>query len=429
MFSLVTFTLGGLALAGGATSCNRTSARAAEPVPPAEAAGAHLGHDHAEHAPGRPPAGETASCAEHAVPESECAICRPDDALRLTAGQAMKVRLPDPKSAELLGIEVAPAQATSRAEAVRCFAEITFDQNRLAQITVPADGIVHHVAADLGEAVREDQLLAAVSSAEITATVVKAVLSHQTLERERKLRVGAVTSEQALQEAEAAHRAACQQALTYGFGEARIAELGRTPEEPVYLELRAPFAGEVVGRSAIRGARVAAGASLFAVADRSAMWAMLHVPEPELACLQAGQEVELEADGLPGQVFRGRLTWVAPAIDPDTRLGRARAEIPNPDGRLRDRMFGRARVRTGPAAPAVVVPAGAVQRVERRSFIFVQRAPGLFDARAIETGPAADGWVEIRAGLAAAEPVAITHTFALKSAMLMSRLGEGCADD
>lgn len=450
-------TAGGFAAAVLLSSCNRSAAepaaehdehdhRAHAANPPKQAGGASAddccepavgskaagnaddGHDHHAHDAADAPA-EAGQCGEHGVAEAECAICRPDDALRLAAGQGMKVRLPHPNSAELLGISVAPAQAAELADGVSCFAELTFDQNRLAQITVPADGIIHRIEADLGEVVQEDQLLASVSSAEITATVAKAVLTHQTLERERKLRVGAVTSEQALQEAEATHRAACQLARTYGFTEARIEELGRTPDEPVYLELRAPFAGEVVARAAVRGARVSSGASLFSVADRSKMWAMLQVPESEIGRLQAGQEVDIQVDALPGRAFQGRLTWVGPGIDPHTRLGQARAEVANADGQLRDRMFGRARIHTRAAATAVVVPAGAVQRVDGRSFVFVHREAGLYEVRAVESGPITDGRIEIRAGLAAAERVATTHTFAIKSAMLMSRLGEGCADD
>jgi len=92
-------------------------------------------------------------------------------------------------------------------------------------------------------------------------------------------------------------------------------------------------------------------------------------------------------------------------------------------------MFARARILTRRTDKALLVPAAAVQYVEGKPLVFVPLADDLFDARAIQIGTKSDGHLQVLAGLAPQEPVAITHTFALKSALLMSRLGAGCADD
>lgn len=409
------------------SGCARSTAESAAPAPVSHASHDH-DHDHAAHAATASPA-VAGQCTEHGVPEAECAVCRPDDAARLQPGESMKVRLSSSESARLIGIETAAAETGEVSAGVTCFGELTFNQNRLARIPAPAGGILHEVRVDLGDQVTENQTVARIWSAEIADTVAKAVLTHQTVERQRRLRAGDVTSEQALHEAEAAHRSACQQARTFGFNEADIEALGRSPEEPVYLELRAPFAGEIVERSAVRGARIDAGAPLFTVADRATMWAMLQVPETELPRLQVGQVVQVEVDALPGRAFTGRLTSIGAAIDEHTRRGRARAEIDNAAGQLRDRMYARAQIITRREASAVLVPSAAVQRIGGKPFVFVQRSEELFDVRAVELGAAAGGRTEVRAGLAAREPVAVRHAFAVKSAMLMSRLGEGCADD
>ena len=131
-------------------------------------------------------------------------------------------------------------------------------------------------------------------------------MSHQTLDRERKLRADRVTSEAALQEAEATHRAACQQLRTLGFTEEQIDEMGAKPQEQVLMEVRAPFAGEIVERMAVRGSLVEAGKPLFTLVDHSTVWAMLQVPEATLARVKVGQAVELRVDSLPGKVFTGQ---------------------------------------------------------------------------------------------------------------------------
>ena len=132
---------------------------------------------------------------------------------------------------------------------------------------------------------------------------------------------------------------------------------------------------------------------------------------------------------LPEKVFTGKLTWVGPAVDERTRMARARAEFDNPDGLLKDKMFAKARILTRKAEGAMLVPPSAIQHVGGKPFVFVKLAQDLFDARAVQLGAKFDGRLEVLAGLKPQEQVAISHAFAVKSAMLMSRLGAGCADD
>jgi len=368
-------------------------------------------------------------CKEHGVPEAECAVCRPEGAAKLKPGESMKVRLPSTNSMAIVGVQTATPETGAIADAVECVAEVNFNQNKLAQIAAPVSGIIQTVDVDLGTKVEEKQTVAKIWSASIAESVAKAVLSHQTLDRERKLREQRVTSEQALQEAEASHRAACQQLRTLGFTEEQIDEMGHKPQEQVLMEVRAPFAGEIVERMAVRGSLVDAGKPLFTLVDHSTVWAMLQVPEATLARVKVGQAVELRVDSLPGKVFTGKLTWVGPAVDERTRMARARAEFDNPDCLLKDKMFATARIVTRRAEGAMLVPPSAIQHVEGRPFVFVKLAQDLFDARAVTLGAKFNGRLEVLAGLRPEEQVAVSRAFALKSAMLMSRLGAGCADD
>ena len=196
-------------------------------------------------------------CTEHGVPEAQCAVCKPDLAAKLKPGESMKLRLPSTNSAAIVGVQTAIPETGAIADGIECVAEVSFNQNKLAQIAAPVSGIVQTVDADLGTKVEEKQTVAKIWSASIAEAVAKAVLSHQTLDRERKLRTERVTSEKDLQEAEAAHRTACQQLRTLGFTEAQVEELSIRPQEQVLMEIRAPFAGEIVERMAVRGALVA----------------------------------------------------------------------------------------------------------------------------------------------------------------------------
>jgi membrane fusion protein, heavy metal efflux system len=374
----------------------------------------------------KPPAEKM--CDEHGLPEAECGICHPERAAALKPGQGSKIRLPAPDSAALVGVETAPAVIGTLSEGIECYAELAFNQNRLAQIAAPVGGILQSVDADLGARVEENQCVAHIWSATISEAVARAVLTHQSLERERKLRADRVSAEKDLQQAEADHRAACQQLRTLGFSEADVDRMKDKPNDTVYLEVRAPFAGEIVERTAVRGALVEAGKPLFTLADRSVMWAMLNLPESSLGRVKVGQTVELKVESLPGQTFTGKLTWIAAEVDERTRMARARAEFSNPDGLLKARMFARARILVRSAQGAVLVPTSAVYPLEGKPFLFVKLADDLYEARAFTPGVQFDGRLEVLAGLKAQEIVVVNHGFAIKSQWLSSRMGAGCAD-
>jgi membrane fusion protein, heavy metal efflux system len=415
------------------TSCSR------QPEPAGR--GEHDSHNHAkaaaEDSPGDHRQGGvegqvvsvTKMCPEHNVPVAECGICKPRLAATLKTGESAKVRLAAADSASIAGVRMAAPEVGAIADGVECYAEMAFNQNKLAQIAAPVGGIIQEVVADLGQKVEEKQILAKIWSASIAEGVAKAVLTHQTLERERRLRADRVTSEKDLQQAEADHRAACQQARTLGFSEEDIDRMKGSPNIPVYLEVRAPFAGDIVERTAVRGALVDAGKPLFTLADRSVMWAMLNIPEASLGQVKEGQNVELKVESLPGRTFTGKLTWIGAEVDEKSRMAKARAEVANSEGVLKAKMFAQARILMHKKEGAVLLPSSAIQRIEGKSFVFVKVADDLFDARVVRLGAKVDGKVEVAEGLKPQEMVAVEHAFALKSAFLISRLGAGCADD
>jgi cobalt-zinc-cadmium efflux system membrane fusion protein len=390
-------------------------------------------HPNLRPAPGASQAGESTGeslmCEEHGVPEIECGICHPEILTQTQPGAGLKVRLPHPDSARSSGVQIGRAQPGSMTEAIDCYAELSFNQNRLAQIVAPVGGIIQEVPADLGHQVTQNQTVARLWSASIAEAVAKAVLSHQTLDRERRLREQRVTPEQALQEAEATHRAACQQLRTLGFSEEQIDALSSDPAQQVLMDVRAPFAGEIVERNAVLGTLVEPGKSLFTVADRSTMWAMLNVPESALARVETGQTVELHFDSLPEQIFHGTLAWVGAEVDHRTRMARARAEVANPKGQLKANMFARARILTRSTNNALIVPAPAIQQLDGQPLVFVQLAADLFEARRVQIGARSETGIEILHGLKPTDNIAIAQVFPLKSQLLVSRLGAGCAHE
>ncbi len=365
-----------------------------------------------------PPATSALYCRDHKLDESECGNCHPDLLAALAVGKGMKVRMPSKESAAKVGVQIAAPRVGYISDAVECYAEIGFNQNKLAQIAVPVGGIIQSIEVDLGSRVTDGAVLARIGSAEIATAVATARLSQQTLARERTLRAERISSEKDLQEAEAAYQAAHQQLTALGFKD--------LPSETALLELRAPFAGEIVERQAVRGALVEAGTSLFALADLSEMWVTLNVLESQLARLRVGQTVELTVEAIPTQTFRGELTWIGAQVDDRTRMARARGVVANPEGALRANMFAQARILTTASNNAVVIPQSAVQTLDDKSLVFLKLEDDLYEARCVRLGAKQNGQLEVLAGLRPNDQVVVARSYAVKSEMLKARLGAGC---
>jgi len=388
-------------------------------------------------------AGAGLMCNEHGVPEQECGICHPELLAQDPPRQGLKVRLASDASAAKAGVVVATPDVQQMDDGVGCLAELAFNQNKLTKITSLARGVVRSVEVDLGSRVEKGDLLATLTSAtigeaqgEYLRALAENELSETVLERQRSLLAQSISSERDYQEAKAAHQvstAAVRQAhqwlLVLGFDEVQIQALTREQSTPGVLELRAPFEGEIVERTAVLGAVVEEADSLFTLTDTAVLWATVNIPESQVSRVSAGQTVELTVESLPGQTFVGTLTWVSPTVDDRTRMVQGRVEVPNAAGQLKAQMFAYARIATDHADRAVVVPLSAVQNVTGTTVVFVQSFDDLFEARPVTLGAKHDGQVEIVAGLRAQELVVVAGGFALKSQLLASRLGAGCVDE
>ena len=387
--------------------------------------------------------GKGLMCREHGMPESECGICHPELAKELPIGQGLQIRFRSTEAATKAGVVTERPRVGEVAHSVKCYAELTFNQNRLAEITPLVSGMIKSVRVDLGDPVETGDLLATISSIDIAhaqgrflKALAQVQLTRETFRREERLHAKQITSAKDLQEAKAALEsataaleAARQELRTLGFSQQQVQALADDKNAGARLELRAPFDGEIVERNAVQGSMATDGKPLFKLADRSNIWAILKIPESKLRNVQTGQTVKLELEAFPNETFTGRLTWVSAEIDHRTRMAKARAEFPNPSGRLKANMFATAHIQTGAPDQAMLIPSSSIQYVQARPFAFVQVAPDLFSAQRVVLGPKTDGKSAVLAGLDPKDKVVTEGSFAVKSQFLISRLGAGCVHE
>jgi cobalt-zinc-cadmium efflux system membrane fusion protein len=395
------------------------------------AGGHEHGHGHAAATDLDRPVDELfAARCEHGTKAHECAECRYEVGV---------VRVP----ARLVerGLVKKGVVGRQRIEApLTVTGEVKFDERRVAHVAPRVQGAVRAVRVGLGERVRRGQPLielesVGVGEAESEALAARAALrlARTNHDRQEQLRRERISSEkeylQSRQELEAAQiraRAAEEKLGRLGM---TAADLSRARGEG-RLVLRAPADGVVLEMHAVAGELVGPEESVVTIGDTSAVWVWADLPEDRLAGVigERGLRAEVSVKAFPGVAFPGAVDFVAPAMDERTRTLKVRVAVKNPDARLRAGMFANVRIFLPGEEQAVAVPRAAVLEDEGRSFVFVHHHGEYWVRRRVEAGRAWHDWVEVKGGLAGGETVVADGSFLLKSDVLRSKMGAGCAD-
>lgn len=208
--------------------------------------------------------------------------------------------------------------------------------------------------------------------------------------------------EAARQQHQVAVNAAEQSYRSLQAARARVALANKSMADTA---VRAPFAGLVAERAVSIGDYVTKGTRVATVVSTDPLRVELSVPEQAVSLVKVGQPVRLLVDAYPGEEFAATVRFVSPALRADRRALTVEAIARNADGRLKPGLFTTARIEQGSAAPALVVPASAVETVSGTSRVYV-----LQDGKAVERivtlGQRVDDGVEITSGLAGGETVA-----------------------
>lgn len=339
---------------------------------------------------------------------------------------------------QLAGLELATVESRPVSSQISCNGLVGFNENRYAQVRPRVDGILRQIRVDVGATVRGGQELAVVDSAtlgEYKASFVYAVVNvkytEAYCERLRKLAdQQAIPSktlfemEHMLQEQQLDVARARQRLVNLGFSPQQIEKFVAENDTHAELAITAPWDGVLVQRHAVEGEAVSGSAPVFAVADLKTMWIHLMVYESDLSRIHLGQSLTFVPDGLPDQNFDGKVTWISPEVDPQTRTIQVRGEVANSNGALRANMFGKGRLTVISSQDSLVVPPAAVQVHDRRTIVFVPKDAEHFTIRPVEIGIKSGDYWEVKSGLARGEKVVTTGSFELMSNLANDAFGK-----
>ena len=387
----------------------------------------HEGHGHGK----KPEAGEY--CSEHRMMEAEDALCNPDLIIPLLPGQGVLVRLGTPEAAARAGVATVLPQKVASATGPVFPAQTIYSRNGLAQVAALTSGVVQRLHVDVGAAVVKGQVLAEIAStdvssarAELATAQSRLNLAETALRREEQLFAKGISAQQELEQVRAEQEAAV---ATLEQAQQRLALYGAGAKGGgATVALRSPLTGIIAERSIVAGQSILPETPLFTVVNLTSMGIELSLPADRIALAKVGAPIEALFDGMEGERFTGKIVQIAPALDGQTRLLKVLAEVENPQQLLKSGLFGQVRLLGAVAGEALEIPSNAVQMIDGKPFVFIERESDLFELRLVDVGPRRGKFILVEAGVHADEKVVATQGFALKSEVLKSRLGASCAD-
>lgn len=325
----------------------------------------------------------------------------------------------DPDRQQLIGLKTTETSVGPVGGAWRTVGRVAIDETKVRHVNLKVPGFVEKIYVDfVGKKVRKGDPLFSIYSPELLAAQEEYLLALRT-------RSALANAKSDLSEdGDTLVSAARRKLSLWDVPQAEIDRITRTREPTKTLTFTSPASGVVTKKDAVEGMKLDAGAMPYEIVDLSSVWVLADVYESELSRVREGMEARLKLNAYPNREFKGKVVFIDPLLDPQTRTVKVRLTFPNPTGDLRPEMFGEV-VLLGNAREGLRVPQDAVIDSGRQKVVFVALGEGKFQPRVVELGDGDGVFVEVLEGLQAADRVVTRANFLIDSE---SRLRASLAD-
>ncbi len=369
---------------------------------------------------------------------------------------------------KLAEIEVASVERKFVLNEIRMVGKIDFDETRLSYITAWIPGRIDRLFVNYtGITVKKGDHLVELYSPELLSTQQELFESLKNLEAVEYSSI-AEMKENSIQQLNSVR----ERLRLWGLSESQISAIEKSGKPSEHITIYSPISGVVVNKNALEGTYVNTGTQIYTIADLSRVWVKMDAYESDLPWLRYGQEVEFRTETYPGEVFKGKIAFIDPVLDPKTRTVKIRVNLENRERKLKPQMFVRAVVHAkignegkvmdpdlsgkwvSPMHPEIVknhpgkcdvcgmplvraeelgymsvdeikkggplvIPASAPLITGKRAVVYVavKENEGTYEGREIELGPRADNYYIIKAGLSEGEKVVVKGNFKIDSAI------------
>lgn len=302
-----------------------------------------------------------------------------------------------------IGIRTAPVQVRDLSTTVRAVGRVAYDESRLAEVALKFSGWVRELRVDFtGRPVRAGEVLFTAYSPELWSAQQEYIGA---------LRASSDTSMAIHGQSESDMAMAARRRLElWDITPAEIARIARDGKPREALPIVAPVSGVVTEKNIVRGSPFTAGQVLYKIAPLDPAWVIASVYQVDLPLLRVGMTASLANPYLDERSRHGRISFIAPALEAETRTGQVRVEAPNPRGDLKPGMFVNVEFQVA-LGNHLAVPESAVLPTGERRVVFVDIGGGRLAPREVQLGARAGDYFEVLAGLKPGEVVVTSGNF------------------
>lgn len=279
--------------------------------------------------------------------------------------------------------------------------KLAFNAERMHSASARVGGRLDEILVFEGTRVVKGQALAKLYSPDFISAQNEYLLAKNTVRTFQE-----AASVELLNDAKATEQSAINKLHVLGASDEDIEQLRQAGVPSTHLIVRAPLSGVVSKRNMDPGAFLNVGDNFMSIVDTSNLWFYGNIYEQDYSRIRLGQELQLQSAALPGKKFAGRITFIAPSIDPVTHALSIRCDIPNKTSDLRPEIFVTANLSVG-KRKAVIVPPTALLHSKDESYVIIDAGNGLYQRLAVTASNTEDGRVAIISGLNGTERVVI----------------------
>ena len=305
------------------------------------------------------------------------------------------------------------------ADEIRTTGSVAVDERRLAYVQVRFSGYIQKVLADATyQYVRKGQPLFTIYSPDLVATEREYLVAKQNQQQ-----VALSTVQGVAFSAASLLDAAAERLKQWGVSQEEIARLDSTGQVQQELEVDSPVSGYITERNALPSVAVQPEMRLYTIADLSTVWVQAQVFQNDLEHIKIGAPATLTVNTYAGRTFTGRVDFIYPQVDMETRTAKVRVVFSNSGLQLKPGMFVNVSLKV-PMGNQLVIPATGVLQSGTREIAFVERSDGYIEPREVQLGSRVGDDFIVLNGLKAGEQIVTSANFLIDSeSQLQAALG------
>jgi Cu(I)/Ag(I) efflux system membrane fusion protein/cobalt-zinc-cadmium efflux system membrane fusion protein len=315
-----------------------------------------------------------------------------------------------PQRLQSIGVKLGTAELKQVQAEMRVTGNVDLDERRIAYVQTRFPGWIRKVYADATyQYIRKGQPLFTIYSPDLVTTEQEYLLAKKNSEQVRTSTVNGVSTG-----AQALLSAAHERLTQWEVPASEIEKLETTDKVITDLTFNSPVSGFITEKNALPNMHVQPESRLFTVADLSTVWVSAQIFQTDIGRIKPGDVATVTVDAYPGKAFKGRVDFILPQVDMNTRTVRARLVFPNPGLLLKPGMFVNVELKA-PAGMKLTIPASSIFQSGNRNLVFVNKSEGNFEPREVELGPrVGDDYVVLK-GIKPGESLVTSANFLIDS--------------